>query len=112
MTYFSHYLIFRNRHWQENLRKVKKKFFFLFTQLFIFIPSFSLDCLVKSTRCDNVKYSENKIDQHGYLKKMYSGAMETFFRRAAKKKIPQRRLRFETFGRRSYQERRTTGRRH
>lgn len=43
---------------------------------------------------------------------MYSGAMETFFRRAAKKKIPKRRLLFKTFGRRSYQERKTTERRH
>ena len=33
---------------------------------------------------------------------MYSETMETFFRRAAKKKIPQQSLLFETFGKKSY----------
>ena len=62
------------------------EFIFLFTQLFIFIPSFSLGCLVKSAFCDNVKYSKNEIDQPKYLKKCIPEPWKPFFEELQKKK--------------------------
>ena len=62
------------------------EFIFLFTQLFIFIPSFSLGCLVKSAFCDNVKYSENKIDQPEYLEQCIPEPWKPFFKELQKKK--------------------------
>ena len=61
------------------------EFIFLFTQLFIFIPSFSLGCLVKSAFCDNVKYSENKINQLEYLEQCIPKPWKPFFEELQKK---------------------------
>ena len=46
---------------------LKLKFIFLFIHLFIFIPFFFPDCLVKSAWCDDVKYSKNRIDSDKYI---------------------------------------------
>ena len=55
------------------------EFIFLFIQLFIFIPSFSLDCLVKSEWCE-VKYSKDRIDDPEYLKKCIPKPWQPFFK--------------------------------
>ena len=60
------------------------EFVFLFIQLFIFIPSFSLDCLVKSEWC-KVKYSKDRIDDPEYLKKCIPKPWKPFFKELQKK---------------------------
>ena len=60
------------------------EFIFLFIQLFIFIPSFSLDCLVKSEWCE-VKYSKDRIDDPEYLKKCIPKPWKPFFEKLQKK---------------------------
>ena len=60
------------------------EFIFLFIQLFIFIPSFSLDCLVKSEWCE-VKYSKDRIDDPEYLKKCIPKPWKPFFEELQKK---------------------------
>ena len=63
---------------------LKLEFIFLFIQLFIFIPSFFLDCLVKSEWCE-VKYSKDRIDDSEYLKKCIPKPWKPFFEELQKK---------------------------
>ena len=51
-----------------------------FIYLFIFILSFFLDCLVKSAWCDEVKYSQNRIDKPKYLQLCIPEGWKPFFR--------------------------------
>ena len=55
-----------------------------FIYLFIFILSFFLDCLVKSTWCDEVKYSKNRIDDHNYLQHCIPERWKPFFEKLQK----------------------------
>ena len=64
---------------------LKLEFIFLFIQLFIFIPSFSLDCLVKSAWCGEVKYSKDRIDGPKYLKNCIPKRWKPFFKELQKK---------------------------
>ena len=50
-----------------------------FIYLFIFILSFFLDCLVKSAWCDEVKYSQNRIDKPKYLQHCIPEGWKPFF---------------------------------
>ena len=63
---------------------LKLNFIFLFINLFIFTPSFFLDCLVQSAWCDNVKYSENRIDSNEYINNCLPKSWQPFFKRLKK----------------------------
>ena len=63
---------------------LKLNFIFLFINLFIFTPSFFLDCLVQSAWCDNVKYSENRIDSNEYINNCIPKSWQPFFKRLKK----------------------------
>ena len=63
---------------------LKLNFIFLFINLFIFTPSFFLDCLVQSAWCDNVKYSKNRIDSNEYINNCIPKSWQPFFKRLKK----------------------------
>ena len=63
---------------------LKLNFIFLFINLFIFTPSFFLDFLVQSAWCDNVKYSENRIDSNEYINNCLPKSWQPFFKRLKK----------------------------